>query len=36
MLAEGIKAVNNGLAGWWHQHREVPREQHLLLPPGSR
>jgi AcrR family transcriptional regulator len=27
MLAEGIKAVNNGLAGWWYEHRDVPREQ---------
>lgn len=29
MLAEGIKAVNNGLASWWYEHRDVPRE-HLL------
>ncbi len=31
MLAEGIKAVNNGLAGWWYEHREVPREQLLAV-----
>lgn len=26
MLAEGVKAVNNGLAAWWFEHRDVPRE----------
>jgi AcrR family transcriptional regulator len=29
MLAEGITAINNGLAAWWYEHREVPREQVL-------
>lgn len=27
MLAEGIKSAINGLAGWWYERREVPREQ---------
>lgn len=31
MLAEGIKAVNNGLAAWWFEHREVSREQVVSL-----
>ena len=39
MLAEGITALNNGLAGWWYEHRETPREQvlavvHVLLWTG--
>jgi AcrR family transcriptional regulator len=31
MLAEGIKAVNNALAAWWYEHREVSREQMLAI-----
>lgn len=27
VLAEGIKSVNTGLAGWWYEHRDIPREQ---------
>jgi len=27
MIAEGIKAINNALAAWWYEHREIPREQ---------
>lgn len=31
MLAEGIKAINNALAAWWYEHREVPREHVLAV-----
>jgi AcrR family transcriptional regulator len=27
LAAEGVKWMTNGLAGWWYEHREVPREQ---------
>jgi AcrR family transcriptional regulator len=27
MLARAIKSVNDGLAAWWYEHPEVPREQ---------
>ncbi len=27
MLAEAIKSTMDGLAGWWYEHREVPRGQ---------
>lgn len=27
IFAEGIKAAQNGLASWWYEHPEVPREQ---------
>lgn len=27
MLAEGSRAAVDGLAGWWYDHREVPRRQ---------
>jgi AcrR family transcriptional regulator len=29
MLAEGFKWATNGLAAWWYEHRDVPRE-HLV------
>jgi AcrR family transcriptional regulator len=31
MLAEGARAATDGLAGWWYEHREVPREQVVAL-----
>jgi AcrR family transcriptional regulator len=31
MIAEGIKAINNALAAWWYEHREIPREQVLAV-----
>jgi AcrR family transcriptional regulator len=27
MFAEALKAAQNGLASWWYEHPEVPREQ---------
>ncbi len=27
MLAEASRASTDGLAGWWYEHREVPREE---------
>lgn len=27
MFAELLKMAQNGLAAWWYEHREVPREQ---------
>jgi AcrR family transcriptional regulator len=33
LFAEGLKAAQNGLAAWWYEHPEVPREvivDHLL------
>jgi AcrR family transcriptional regulator len=27
MLAETLKAAQNGLAAWWYEHPEVPREE---------
>lgn len=27
MLAWAIKSGNDGLAAWWYEHPEVPREQ---------
>lgn len=27
LLAEGTKSAINGLAAWWWEHREVPREE---------
>jgi hypothetical protein len=27
MLAQAIKSSNDGLAAWWYEHSEVPREQ---------
>jgi hypothetical protein len=29
MAAETIKAAADGLAAWWYEHRDVPRE-HLV------
>ena len=31
ILAEGIKAVNNGLAAWWYEHRNLSRDQVLAV-----
>lgn len=27
IFAEGLKAAQNGLAAWWYEHPEVPREE---------
>jgi hypothetical protein len=27
MLARAIKSGNDGLAAWWYEHREVPKDQ---------
>jgi AcrR family transcriptional regulator len=27
MFAEGLKTAQNGLAAWWYEHPEVPREE---------
>lgn len=27
LFAEGLKAAQNGLAAWWYEHPEVPREE---------
>lgn len=34
MLAHAIKSSNDGLAFWWYQHPEVPREQVVDLAVG--
>jgi AcrR family transcriptional regulator len=31
MLAKAAQSANNGLAQWWWEHREVPREQVVAL-----
>ena len=31
MLAHAIKSSNDGLAAWWYEHPEVPREQVVAL-----
>jgi AcrR family transcriptional regulator len=31
MLAECARAATDGLAGWWYEHREVPRERIVAI-----
>ena len=31
MLAQAIKSSNDGLAAWWYEHPEVPREQVIAV-----
>lgn len=34
MLARAIKSANDGLASWWYQHPEVPRQQVVDVAVG--
>jgi AcrR family transcriptional regulator len=34
MIAECARAATDGLAGWWYEHREVPRERIVAVALG--